>query len=134
MVCGVDAHPVRGTDCLEDTVRMREAFEKAGGLVPCGLRWHGPGGAMTPLRVLSVMYRGENLSDAWPPAWTGLRMRSIDHGADRAVLAAMLAWGVRQSGAKQDHTINNVPIVWSLAPERAPGLEQLHAAIGDALR
>jgi hypothetical protein len=128
------AAPVRGTDCLEDTVRMREAFEKAGQPVPCGLRWHGQGGAMTPLRVLSVMYRDENVSDAWPPAWTGLRMRTIDRGADRAVLAAMLAWGLRQSGAKQEHTINNVPIVWSLAPERAPGLEHLHAAIGDAIR
>jgi len=128
--------PIEGRDCIDDTRRMREAFEVAGLPVPCGLRYAHRDGAMTPLRVLDTLYRGGGrLTDAYPPEWTGMRMRLTDHGADRAVLLAMLAWaGATKRDSARKNIFGTVPVIWPLTPERSPGLEALHAVVDGAER
>jgi hypothetical protein len=91
---------------------------------------------MTPLRVLDTLYRGRGrLKDAYPAQWTAARMRLTDHGADRAVLLAMLAWaGSATRQAARGNIFATVPVIWSLTPERSPGLERLHQVVDRARR
>jgi hypothetical protein len=125
----VTRHPVRSHECVEDTNRMAAAFKAAGVPVLPALTCFHRDHAMSPLRSLTALFEEDDRPDIWQPAWTGWWNRTIGRGADRAVLAAMLAWGQRKSGPRRANIVANVPVVWCLAPEQSPGLEQFHEAM-----
>lgn len=133
--------PIKEGDCLEDTRRLVGAYTSTGKEeTPLGLRFHGPDGAMTPLRVLSVLYGRTSdpqrwLSNAYPAAWTAFHDRTIGAGADRHVLVAMLAWAGGISANQTRKRIQaNATIAWTDAPDKAPGLEELHRHLAPARR
>ena len=133
----VSRNPVYRDDCKADTERMAEAFATAGKPVPLGLQWFDPTETMTPLRRLTIMYKThEDRPDNWQRAWTGWWNGIVGRGADQAVLAAMLAWALTRGGDAKanNYTRANVPVVWQLAPESSPGLEDFHAAVEVAQR
>lgn len=126
-------------DCTEDTTRLRGAYRTAGEPLPPGLQGDRRGGAMTPERVLSVLYGNMGpagttlLHNAYPKGWTAMRARTVESGADRHVLVAMLAWAGRtdaKAGSKR--IFEHVPRLWAKAPLRSPGLERLHSALAPA--
>jgi hypothetical protein len=129
----VTDHPVSDAACVCDTEGMTNAYVEQERRVPVGLRYHGTGGAMTPRRIITVLYTGEHKTDAWPPTWTTLRTRVIDRGGDRMVLLAILAWALTTNdAAAARNVIDTVTTVWPITPDRSPGLEELHNAIRSA--
>lgn len=133
--------PIKEHDCLEDTARLIDAYTSAGETTPPGLRFCGADGAMTPERVLSVLYghtagtRRTLLHNAYPAAWTAFRDRTVGAGADRHVLVAMLAWAGRTTAEQARKRIQtNAVIAWTDAADRSPGLEELHRHLAPARR
>jgi hypothetical protein len=126
-------------DCPDDTTRLRIAYQTAGVPLPHGLQDDRRGGAMTPERVLSVLYGNMGpagtrlLQNAYPKGWTAMRARTVESGADRHVLVAMLAWAARTDArAGRERIFEHVPRLWANAPLRSPGLERLHSALAPA--
>ena len=132
---------IKADACVRDTKRLAAAYRAAGQAIPLGLRFHGRDGAMTPERVLSVLYGSSTdtctlLSNAYPAAWTAFRDRTLGSGADRHVLAAMLAWAGHATAPKGARTKiqANAATIWITAPDRAPGLEEIHRELAPARR
>jgi len=129
--------PISASACEGEAKRVIAAYRSLGLDVPRGVLFGGSQGGMPPERVLSHLYghRGGQrlLPNAYPATWTGFRDRTIDSGADRYVLASMLAWAYRTTDRRARERIQrNVPAVWAIAPDRAPGSEELHDALAPA--
>ncbi len=129
--------PVTADGCPGDTQRMLEAYRRAGKVPPPGLRFASAAGAMTPERTMSIVFTDGGLRrvrNALPRTLGGMRDRTLMTGADRHVLIALWAWATRDSGAYSKRVLAFVPLIWPDAPDKAPGLEELHAHLASARR
>ena len=125
---GGSCHVAGGSshECELDAKRLRAAYRISQQPVPPLLADVDP---MTPYRVLSAVYGGENLRDAYPRTWTIMVKRVLHRGGDRAVLLALAAWAANAQGQRATQVRAAVERVWAQAEPRLPGLEALHEAV-----
>lgn len=123
------SHRVDENACRQDARRIAAEYEQAQQPLPRDIA----GDPMTPSRVLTVLYSNEGLTHGAPAAWTDLRTRLLNRGADRTVLVALVAWARHDEGSTASKRLYaGVARLWSQTEERLPALGELHAAVDEA--